>query len=111
MSDVQDKTLSIVLTGQSGREYRYWIYELPPTFGDAPGNYAFAKRTTSGKWAIIYIGETENLSDRFDNHHAMPCAKRQGATHIFAHKTEGGKSERVTEETDLVRKYSPPCNK
>lgn len=102
---------TILWEGESGRKYKYWIYPLPPNFDAKPGNYIFAKETRPGYWAPIYIGQTSDLSERFEDHHAMPCAKRNGATHIHAHTTEGGESARLAEETDLVRKWSPVCNK
>ena len=59
----------------------------------------------------IYIGETGDLSDRFDNHHRMPCIKREGATHICTHKSSANKETRRTEEVDLIGNYDPICNR
>ena len=73
------------------------------------GNYIFAKETSPKNWVPVYIGQTGDLSERFDNHHKMDCAKRNGATHIHAHTTKS-KAARLDEETDLVRKWDPVCN-
>ncbi len=59
----------------------------------------------------IYIGETGDLSDRFDNHHRMPCIKREGATHICAHKSSDNESIRKAEEDDVIANYNPICNR
>lgn len=102
---------TVIWTGASGKKYTYYVYKLPPNFVAKPGNYIFAKTNSQNQWEAAYIGETENLSERFDNHHAMPCINRNGATHIQAHVTNGGKQARLNEETDLVRNYNPTCNK
>jgi len=96
--------------GQSGKSYTYGIFPLPTSFKAEPGNYIFAK-IVSGAWRSVYIGQTEDLSERFDNHHAMPCIKRNLATHVHAHLNNNGKQARLDEETDLVRGHDPTCNK
>ena len=96
--------------GQSGKTYRHWVYPLPPNFSEEPGNYIFAKKTSQGRWTPVYIGQTDNLGERFDDHHKAACIKHNGATHIHAHRNHGGKSARLTEEDDLLAKWSPPCN-
>jgi len=97
-------------TGKSGTKYGYWIYKLPPNFVRKPGNYIFAKQNAAGNWIAIYIGETKELDERFDNHHKMLCIKKHGATHILAHVNTSGKDARLAEEADLVSQYNPPCN-
>ena len=106
MADAQ----TIDWPGKSGKTYRYWIYPLPPNFTANPGNYIFAHETTSTKWSPIYVGETEDLSERFDNHHAKECIERQGATHIHAHINNNGQTARRAEEADIIARWNPPCN-
>lgn len=96
--------------GRSGRTYKYWIYKIGTTFEKAPGNYIFAKETKPNTFRPIYIGETEDLSERFDDHHKMPCIKQEGATHIHVHKNTGGETARQAEEADLVGRWNPICN-
>ncbi len=102
-------TNTIDWQGRSGRTYRYWVHQLPPNFKPESGNYIFAKRDTYGRWVPVYIGQTEDLSDRFADHHASACIDRNGATHIHAH-TNGDKNARVYEERDLIENYNPVCN-
>ena len=102
---------TIMWPGASGKEYKYWIYRIGTTFKDTPGNYIFAKESSPGRWTPIYIGETESLRDRLSNHDKMPCVKRHGGTHIHAHTTSGGQDVRRAEESDLLAKWDPPCNK
>ena len=103
-------TRTIHWSGLSGRQYEYRIFPLGTNFKAVPGNYIFAKEISPGQHVPIYIGETEDLSERFDNHHKMPCIRLQGATHIHVHQNQGGGAARRLEERDLVDKWNPPCN-
>lgn len=101
---------TIIWPGQSGKTYKYWIYPLPPNLDAKPGNYVFAREVSPGKFAPLYVGETGDLSERFDAHHKAACFKRHGATHIHAHVTPGGRSVRLAEEADIKARWNPPCN-
>ena len=96
--------------GVSGRAYRYWIYPIGASLKAAAGNYVFARRNHLGQWVPVYIGQTGDLAERFDQHHKTPCILRSGATHIHAHLTQGGESVRLAEERDLITMYNPSCN-
>ena len=96
--------------GASGKKNKYWVHSLDTTFKDTAGNYVFAKKTSSGKWTPVYIGETESLNDRLPNHEKLPCVRQNGGTHIHAH-TSGGQKVRREEESDLLANFNPPCNK
>lgn len=97
--------------GLSGTKYDYYVYPISTTFSDKkPANYLFAK-LENGRWHAVYAGETEDLSQRFDDHHAMPCIKANGATHLHVHFSSDTRSERLAEEADIRKKWSPSCNK
>ena len=96
--------------GDSGIEYQYWIYPIGASFKKVPGNYVFAEKTPAGRWTPIYIGETGDLSERFDHHHKMRCIKWNSATHIHVHTSSSDEKARRTEETDLIMKWNPSCN-
>jgi len=101
---------TITWGGKSGKEYKYWIYDIGTTFTEVPGNYVFAKKAETGKFRPIYAGETEDLSARFDNHHKMPCIKENGATHICVHRNDDGEKARKAEEQDIIAQWHPICN-
>lgn len=107
-SNVTTKT--IIWTGASGVQYKYWIHPIGTDFKAVPGNYIFARETEPGRHSPIYIGETSDLSERFDNHHKMHCIKRNGATHIHVHQSSNVKEERRQEESDLIARWNPHCN-
>ena len=96
--------------GRSGQAYTYHIYLIGTTLKKAPGNYIFAKKNNAGQWIPIYAGETEDLSQRFNNHHKMACIKAEGATHIHARLSSAVAEARRAEERDIIAKYSPACN-
>ena len=97
--------------GQSGKPYTYWLYPIDTNFGSTPGNYIFVKKDESGEYKAICIGETDDLSQRFDDHKKMPCIKNNGATHICVHQSVDALRIRCSEESDLIANYAPPCNK
>lgn len=96
--------------GLSGATYTYWVYKLDTPLKAEPGNYCFAKYIGPGRWEPLYFGQTGNLSERFDFHHKVECAKRNGATHIHARINSNGEQARLREEADLVNRYHPTCN-
>jgi predicted GIY-YIG superfamily endonuclease len=99
---------TITWAGQSGASYKYWVYPFDIPFDPKPGNYIFAGQSGPGRWHALYIGQTSDLSERFDTHHAMAEAKRRGATHIHAH-VNGDEKARLAEEADLRQRWKPPC--
>ena len=96
--------------GASGSSYDYQIYKIGTEFKNVPGNYIFAKETSQSRWTPIYIGETSNLSERFDDHHKMPCIRRHGSTHIHVHTSSSNANVRRTEESDLLAAWNTTCN-
>lgn len=68
------------------------------------------KKLPAGNYSILYIGQTGDLSERFDNHHQAACFTRNGKTHI-AIRAESSEQKRLAIETDLIRNYQTSCNK
>lgn len=108
MSQTTQKTIE--WQGQSGKSYKYWINRLSPNFVAKPGNYIFAKEVSPGRFMPVYIGQTGDLSERFENHHKAACIRSNGATHIHAHTNTAGEASRLMEEADLVARWKPACN-
>lgn len=97
-------------TGASGQNYEYEVYPIGVDFYRVPGNYILAKRNGM-YWEPIYIGESSCLHDRCcERHEKWALAQRHGATHIHAHVSSIIAQVRVNEETDLRRRFKPPCN-
>jgi hypothetical protein len=109
----ETKTETIVLTGASGKKYTFYVYDWGAEFKKVGGVYAVLKavRNQAGSltYYVIYIGQTGDLSERFDNHHKVDCFRRNGANRISAF-SEGNEKSRLAAESDLIAAYDPPCN-
>ena len=101
---------TITWRGKSGREYPYSIYSIDTAFNAAPGNYVFAEEAGPGLFLPIYIGQTSDLSERFDRYHVMPCIKRNRAKFIHIHLNDDSEEARRKEASDLIARWDPPCN-
>jgi hypothetical protein len=93
-------------TGGSGKQYKYFIWELPASLDpNQDGNYIYARRNPQNQWVPIYIGEGD-LADRAGpNHHKADCIKRKGATHFHCHLKDEQAARRA-EERDLLARYT-----
>ncbi len=106
-------TATIKFIGKSGKKYQFYIYELAASFKKVGGNYVFTERTTkqdgSSTHEIIYVGKTEDLSTRFQNHHKADCISKNGANRICVRQVDT-ENERDSIEKDLIKNYNPVCN-
>jgi len=100
---------NVKVAGVSGTQYEFGVYPWGTSFNSIGGVYLVLKKQVSGKYDLLYIGQTGDLSERFDNHHKAPCFTRNGKTHI-AVKAESSEQKRLNIETDLIRKYKTSCN-
>ncbi len=106
------KLADLTLKGCSGKEYTFGVYTIDTTFKAIGGVYYISKRTVSnnkGSHHKIYIGITEDLSARFNNHHKASCFKKYNANCISV-LVENIKSNREEIERDLLCNYNFPCN-
>lgn len=103
----------IYFTGRSGRRYRFSVHSRTARFKKLGGVYFVTKRTrkTIGRATHrhIYVGETNDLSTRFNNHHKAVCFQRHSANCICV-RLEDDEEIRLKIEADLIKKYHPPCN-
>lgn len=99
----------VTVKGQSGAQYEFEVYPWGTSFNQVGGLYLVLKKQPVGNYGILYIGQTGNFSDRFDNHHQSQCFTRNGKTHI-AVRVESLEQRRLAMETDLIRNYNTSCN-
>ena len=102
---------TVLWPGASGEQFKYWVYTIGASFKEEAGNYIFAKKTLDGRCTPIYIGETNNLQTSLPNHEKLSCVRRNGGTHVHAHLSSSDEEVRRAEESDLLDKWDPPCNK
>ena len=107
------KIATAVFSGLSGIKYSFNVYPIGTDFKAVGAVYYFTKRTINsqnlGEHDIIYVGITNDLSTRFEDHHKKSCYERQNANCICIHQEEKEK-ERMKIEEDLIKKHKPHCN-
>lgn len=103
----------LTLTGTSGKKYEFNVYPFDTNFKAFGAVYYVSKRTKKlnggGSHSPIYIGQTSDMSDRFDNHHKATCFTRHDANCLSIHQEED-ELERIRNEKDLIEAYDLPCN-
>jgi len=107
------KHADVVFTGKSGNTYTFGAYPWGTAFKAIGAVYFITKRSVnpngSGSHTRIYVGQTENLSERFDDHRKIDCFALHSADCICVY-VESSKPTRLAIENDLLLNYSPPCN-
>lgn len=117
---VEDLNTTITIKGMSGTNYIFNVYgftrfsDLKDAFKRIPALYAFTRRFPTSAISythdLVYVGETEDLSTRFDNHHKQECIVRSNANCICIHSFYGTKTSRLAAETDILNAFNLPCN-
>lgn len=97
-------TPTVTATGHSGRNYSFYKYALGTPFRAVGGVYMILKGLDP-----LYVGQTEDLSARFGNHHKEPCWLRRRADTICV-MVEASEQNRLSVENDLLANYNWPCN-
>jgi predicted GIY-YIG superfamily endonuclease len=109
MAKISDATF----TGQSGTQYSFHVYPIDQEFKSVGAVYAVTRRyknpNAGYSHEIIYVGETSDLSTRFESHHKASCFTRHNANCICTHR-EDDEDSRLTIEDDLVKQHDPACN-
>lgn len=100
---------TLLITGKSGAVYEFIIHKLPVSFNPVGGVYLFTKELNDDRHQYIYLGITNDLSERFDDHHKAKCIKQHGATHLCAF-TENSEERRKFIEKDIMAVISTKCN-
>ena len=100
---------TVTAKAASGASYSFDVYPWGTSFKALGAVYLVLKKSLDGNYTILYVGQTGNLSERFDDHHKNTCFSRNGRTHIGI-KPESVETTRLAIETDLVRNYNPTCN-
>jgi hypothetical protein len=99
----------ITLVGKSGNKYPFEVYSCETTFNPVGAVYAVTRADDKSVHTILYIGQTETLCDRHDDHHKQECFDRNNANCICVH-VDSSEDSRRAKETDLCRKYNCICN-
>ncbi len=107
------KLATMTFTGASETKYEFDVYSRDINFQKVAAVYFITKRTQESAGGYthipIYVGQTNDLSERFDDHHKASCFKRHGANCICTYR-EDDETKRLRIESDLISQYSPLCN-
>ena len=99
--------------GISGEDFNLAVYPISLTFDSIGAVYIITRRfkNTHGKikHKAIYVGETNDLSTRFTNHHKEKCFLKHQANCICT-LYESNENTRLEIEKNLKIKYKPICN-
>lgn len=99
-----------VWTGESGQKYRYTVYMFGTVFGPGPANYIYAQESRPGHYVPLYIGQTADLSEPFDDPVALECLKQRRVTHVHVRHSDAREEIRRAERSDLIAACNPACN-
>ncbi len=75
--------------------------------------YVFSQRyldDSTYRHRLIYLGQTSDLSTRYDNHHKETDITSNFGNCIWIHVFNGTEKEREEAEIDLLASYDFPCN-
>lgn len=101
------------VAGKSGTEYSFDLYPTGTSFKALGAVYVITKRTAKqgggGEHTYLYVGETGDLSTRFDDHHKQECFNDHDANCIGIHLDDSEKS-RLSKEDDILAGHKWPCN-
>ena len=112
MEEKMGELSTVMFKGVSGSQYNFRVYTWDTTFKAVGAVYVVTRRyLQNGRYYYdnIYVGQTGDLSERFDDHHKAFCFRNHRANCICVH-VEGNRSHRLAIETDLIRALRPPCN-
>lgn len=108
----------LTLDGASGKQYIFDLFsfegfdELKDAFRPLPAVYVFTRRSQAVDGFthdLIYLGETEDLSSRFNAHHKEQCITAHRANCIGLYGVS--ENEDLKEiESDILSTYDFPCN-
>ena len=84
-------------------------YPFEDIYENKSGVYVVATRTDSIAWKILYVGESENVKNRLQNHEQEPCwvLNKRRELRIFVYYCDF--MERKNLETMIKIKHNPVC--
>ena len=116
---VTELNVKMTLQGASGKTYLFNLYgydffsQLKRAFKPISAIYVFSHRyMLDGAFThdIIYLGQTSNLAERFDNHHKESDIIARNGNCIWIHVFNGTDDQRAEVEQDILASYDFPCN-
>ena len=116
---ITDLDVTMTLQGASGKTYLFNLFgyssfaQLHDVFRPLQAIYVFSRRFfRDGAFShtLIYLGQTSDLSTRFNNHHKETEIGEHYGNCIWIHVCNGTDKQREEEEKDLLDAYDFLCN-
>lgn len=105
MAKVED----VSFLGASRAVYKFRVYTLDRTFRDIGAVYLFSCTNAKGQHQPLYIGQTDKLGNRIQNHNKWPRLRQNGVECICV-RVDDDERSRISTTADLTAYYNPPCN-
>ena len=99
----------VTVVGASGTSSQFEVHRWGTKFRKIGAVYLVLRNGKPGPYDLLYVGQTGDLSERFDNHHKRACFDRNGKTHIGI-RMVSVERQRLDIESDLLRKHRTTCN-
>ncbi|OGQ97556.1 MAG: hypothetical protein A2521_10230 [Deltaproteobacteria bacterium RIFOXYD12_FULL_57_12] len=101
----------VTVIGSSGQKYEFAVFRWGQAFNPVGGVYLVLRKRIGiiSTHDILYIGQTGDLSERFDDHHKQGCFDRNARTHIGV-RVENLEAARLAIERDRLGNYKTACN-
>jgi len=100
-------------TGGSGQVYQFKVYPLGTKLRKVSGLYVVTRRRHNPKGGYrhlpLYVGQTEDFSQPFGQHHNAEQFKQRGANCICL-QSDSSEDSRLAKERDLIAAIQPVCN-
>ena len=103
------KIETIKLDSCSGSLYEFDVYPIGTNFKALAAIYFISKRNDDSSHSGIYLGITDDISNRFNKHHKEDCFNEHNANCISI-LINSSEEEREMIEKDILCKYNFPCN-
>lgn len=98
----------IEFTGKSGSIYRYTALEEERALPPAGANFVIARITPEGA-ALLFVGETDNLSSRSWRQPLSEAKDAYGDADVLM-RLNVRSAVRMAERDDLIQQHQPPMN-
>ena len=103
----------VIFTGKSGKKYTLDAYDIKSSWSEVAVVYIAtrAEEKPDGGYThhAIYIGQTDNLKERFKTHLRQGCFEKNKANRLCLLMEKDLKT-RLSIESDLIGLWKPPCN-
>ena len=107
------KLADYTVTGKSGKEYTFEVYSYDASWNEVAAVYMVTKRVKKpaggGSHTRIYVGQTDNLKERFSGHHKEDCFVLYDGNALCVLQ-ESSEQRRRLIESDVRGAGNWPCN-